>query len=213
MPENFPTYQDREGNQALNANIVAASAHGYSIAHGCHVELAQGDLATASSAPDTVAVTDGAVLVDGDHYSIDGRPTLTLQAADDHPRWDLIYVNRAGEVTVAQGDEEARAPPDATRTAVKRPAPPDLSDDPGTVLAMVWIHPSADFIGDDDIIERRTEGVHRLHRTLAAGFLQRQSLPAGETLAIPEDHVLSVSPPYELQGTLDLSDGGSIDLR
>lgn len=211
MPDDFPTVQDREGNQALFVNAVNAAAHGYSVAHGCQVELADGDFATDGASPATIRVTDGAVLVAGDHYSISGQPTLSLAAADAHPRWDVVYVDTDGSVRVAQGDEEQREPPDASRRAVRRPAPPDLSEDPGTVLAMCWIRPGAEFLGADDIIGRRTEGVHRLHRTLATGLLQQQSLPQGETLHVPDDHVLDVTPPYELNGTLELD--GTLDLR
>lgn len=207
MSNHYPTVQDREGNQAIDENIKAASNHGFSVAHGCEVNVESGNL----GAPDTIFVSDGALLVNGEHFTIKGEPTFRLRPAENFPRWDVVYVDETGTIQIEEGEEEPREPQKAERTAVKRPAPPDMSETVGTVLAICWIRAGSNFLGSDDIITRRSEGDHMLHRTQATGLLQKQTLPQGETLHVPEDHVMQVTPPYNLDGTLELD--GTLDLR
>jgi hypothetical protein len=205
MSDHLPTVEDKQGNQALDENVSRASSRGYAVTNGCRVKIATGDLAPSGETRDTVYVADGAVLVDGESHRITGEPTLSLQTASQYPRWDVIYVDDVGTVTVKQGTAEQRQPPDAKRAAVKRPAPPDLADEQATLLAKCWIQPGSDFLGADDILQERPDADHALHRTRAMGVLQRQSLPDGQSLTVPEDHVLDASPPYTLDGTLTLN--------
>lgn len=156
------TLQDRNAVEALDHNALALALGGNAIKSGVDVTVNSGSLGSS----DTLSVSSGTVLVDGADVSV-GSQSVGIDAPNDTPRKDIVYVDSSGSAVVAKGTAEAKDPPSADWRDSFRPVPPSLSDAPGTPLVEVWVPPDATAIDSDNLQSRRIDSVTAL--SLASG--------------------------------------------
>ena len=143
------TVRDRMAVEALDYNILSLAMAGNAIKSGASVSIGSGSL----GASDTLSVSSGTVLVGGSSVSVAGQ-SVGIDAADDSPRKDVVYVNSSGDAVVAKGTPEPKDPPSADWRDAFRPVPPSLSGSPGTPLVEVWVPSDTTGVDADNLQPR-----------------------------------------------------------
>lgn len=160
MPEPYQgQLHDKDAIQALYPNILLRGPSS-NVRYGCAVTAGGGM---------SVDVDSGAVNVRARQHDI-SQVTLDHPASSSDPRIDVVYVGYAGNPSVQVGTAEPAQSPSTiqpTGLQAQRPAPPDLSDISGTILAAVWIPANATEITDGNIYDLRYRSQFAANRLLA----------------------------------------------
>ena len=118
----------------------------------CEVTIDTGTLGTGES---TLSVASGEVLADGGTVSVSSQ-SVAIATGDADPRKDVIYIDSNGDAQARKGSPAAvpaKAP--GNRFQTWKPAPYDMHDVDGVVLAAVWVSADATSVGSGDLRDRR----------------------------------------------------------
>jgi len=150
-PTNGLQYDIGQGYSAADAQAARSRLDGYAVVTGL--------TPTAGSSGLEVDVASGEALVGTDanddplRVSV-GATTVTLSTADSqYPRKDVVYVDDAGTVQVAEGTADPPLPETATLFNTYQPEPPLVRT--GAVLAEVFVAAGATTLGSADVRDRR----------------------------------------------------------
>jgi hypothetical protein len=158
MPSQF---RNPYGNQAAFLNVLGLPGAGYAWESGCGVILG------GSTTDIELQVGAGSVIHDGAALSVSATSVTLADGDPIHPRKDLLYVDRDGNVQVQAGEAAEPVPADKERFETFVPAIPDATGIDGVPLAAVWVPPMATSTGDlspDDKLDLRPQGTGALGR-------------------------------------------------
>ena len=138
---------------SLYLNAILQPGAGYGHVDGC------GTVVGDSTSSIECRVSTGVVRHDGDLVGVSTQDVALQPGDPQHPRKDLIYVDRFGDVRAKQGRAAAAVPSDRSGWQTWVPAPPSLTGVDGVAIAVVNVPPGATESGDlsnsTDILDLR----------------------------------------------------------
>jgi len=140
---------DSDGIQALDINQFSWLTEGYfvrfDVGNACFPTIGNGM---------TVEVDSGEIVANGITVSVSSQ-SVTLSDGDSQPRKDIVYLDSAGLIDVAEGTPNAAVPSGEIREATARPAPQSLEGNPSVIVAEIWVGAGVTDLSTSDLRDRR----------------------------------------------------------
>lgn len=152
-------FENSFGAAALDQQQTLDREQGFAVIPGtsglgteCEATVNTGTLGTGNNA---LSVASGSVLFDGSVTSV-SQQSVDIDAGDSDPRKDVVYIDSNGAAQVKKGSP-ASVPSAAPgeRFQTWKPAPYDMHDIDGVVLAVVWVAANASSVTSGDVRDRR----------------------------------------------------------
>lgn len=152
--QNYHT-QTGDGVQSLDTNGLARRLTN-SIITGCAVSLDTGNVGDGNAA---LAVQTGEAIVEGAVQNVTAQsvdvPDPPAGTPDAYRRKDVVYLQPNGTAALQAGQPEDPEPPTEEGVDTERPAPPEMDDVSGAVLAEIWVRCGVSTIRQEDVTDRR----------------------------------------------------------
>ena len=177
------THLDREQGYA----VIPASGHVPTAGGDCEVTTNTGTLGTGNNA---LSVASGSVLFGGTVTSVASQ-SVDIATGDANPRKDVIYIDSNGSAQVKEGSPAA-VPSEAPggRFQTWKPAPYDMHDIDGVVLATVWVAGGASSLGSADLRDRRLSA-DRVVDELDSSEVTTEQTTTDESVTVAEDDTIA----------------------